>query len=144
MACGAQAAGDHPSQWHKDSDAGPFVGAQASATPEQRRSIERRSFATLWISLADLSEESGGLTYATASHQDACTFWECELPCESVDGCYTLHTADDLRMGDATLHTGATFHYSGANTSPDLRPALGAQPPLSALCSARMSTRPTG
>ena len=53
-----------------------------------------------------------------------CTFWDCELPCETVDECYILHTADDLRTGDASFHTGTTFHYSGANTSPHARPAL--------------------
>ena len=30
----------------------------------------------------------------------------------------------DLQAGDVTFHSGTTFHYSGANTSPDARPAL--------------------
>jgi hypothetical protein len=38
--------------------------------------------------------------------------------------CYKLHTADDLQAGDVSFHTGTTFHYSGANTSPHARPAL--------------------
>jgi len=65
-----KAPGDHPSQWHKDIDAAPFA---------------TKHFATMWISLSDLSETSGGLTYGLASHKDKCTFWDCELPCETVD-----------------------------------------------------------
>ena len=66
-----KAPGDHPSQWHKDADAAPF---------------STKNFVTMWISLSDLTEESGGLTYGLGSHKDECTFWECELPCETVDG----------------------------------------------------------
>jgi ectoine hydroxylase-related dioxygenase (phytanoyl-CoA dioxygenase family) len=65
-----KAPGDHPSQWHKDIDAAPFV---------------TKNFATMWISMSDLSENSGGLTYGLASHKDKCTFWDCDLPCETVD-----------------------------------------------------------
>ena len=94
-----KAAGDSASQWHKDIDASPFE----SDTP----------FLTLWIPLSAnaTTREMGTLEYAAKSHEDNCTYFDCDLPCDAVQDCYEVTAAAPLAVGDATLHTGRTFHY---------------------------------
>ena len=109
-----KAAGDSASQWHKDEDAAPFV----TSHPLQ--------FATLWLPLASVRAKDGALMFAKGSHKDNCTYFACELPCETVSDCYETQTIGDLEPGDATLHTGRTFHFSHPNTNAAgrVRPAI--------------------
>lgn len=69
-----------------------------------------------WLPLAPLHTDDGPLTFAARSHLDNCTYFECELPCDTVDGCYEIETVDRLSPGDATLHAGRTFHFSHPNS----------------------------
>jgi len=104
--------GDSAAQWHKDIDASPIVPASPWG------------FATLWLALDEVSPETGALRFASKSHADHCTYFDCHLPCETVDGCYNVSAARRLRAGDATLHTGHTFHFSLPNRSEKRRVAL--------------------
>ena len=61
---------------------------------------------TLWLALSDIDRDMGSLEYAAASHKDACTYFECELPCDTVSDCYDVRTAAPLAAGDATANIG--------------------------------------
>jgi len=102
-----KSAGDLQSAWHKDVDAAPF---EASAS----------QFGTFWISLVETTPDSGNLQFATGSHKDDCSYWDCKLKCTSIEECYSV-ARFDLQPGDVTFHSGHTFHMAGPNTTPNRR-----------------------
>ena len=68
-----------------------------------------RQFATLWLPLAPVRAATGALMFAKGSHKDDCTYFACELPCETVGECYETETIDDLEPGDARGATDRGF-----------------------------------
>jgi len=98
---------DAQSSWHKDIDAAPF-----EASPSQ--------FGTFWISLGENTPQMGSLQFGVGSHKDHCSYWQCHLKCASIEECYRVEEFV-LQPGDATFHSGHTFHRAGPNETPHTR-----------------------
>lgn len=102
--------GSRPTIWHQDLPKIP---------------IDRRGFATVWITMSELPATKGAMSFLNGSHHLGPLGATAQLGEESdlsellgqddwslVDGCTT---AAPLAAGDATIHHGLTLHRARAN-----------------------------
>jgi hypothetical protein len=102
--------GEGPTPWHQDCAYLPLPGD---------------SFITMWMPLASLPDETGGLSFATGSHRGGCLpdvapgesdpSQQADRPLQG--GRWPNHAYRDLRPGDATFHIGSILHAGPGNPS---------------------------
>ena len=89
--------GEGPTSWHQDCTFLPLPGDR---------------LLTMWMPLTALPDETGGLSFASGSHEAGCLFGE-----TSERGPRPEHTDPDVRPGDATFHIGTVHHAGPGNPS---------------------------
>ena len=87
---------------------------------------EPQNSTTLWLALTDVPQNKGSLFFYPGSHR-----WQeheyvdiFKNPHQPLALANKERIATDLKAGDATFHSGLTYHGAGANATDELREAM--------------------